>query len=351
MEFNPDGSLKAVKKYKDHLSVLRLVDEMDFHVGKKLMASALRGEVNERIKRCKLDKKIYHGSLGGYDEEDLIRFIEYLLSQGLLQLEKSKQFTVINLSSKGIEELENPSLSIKLDDVIAGDFTANSVKDEFFNNSYTPAPITEQDRLLFEEFSFFLDSFTDPQKKAIICGDRRQVCIAGAGSGKTRVLTHKIVFLHKFLGVPANDILAITFTRKAKEEMVDRLNNLLPGVNIRVETFNSFAEKELLANGNTLYGASKSMIDNKDFTNLVFKGITHLGFTTETFVSHYFTSREKRGKEPRQLFFSFLYVVSVLAKWLVRFPLFAACVALVHISATPMLERACSTIGAFCLFL
>ncbi|MBN1175848.1 UvrD-helicase domain-containing protein [Candidatus Woesearchaeota archaeon] len=307
MEFNSDGSLKVSKKHKDHLSVLRLVDEMDFPVGKKLLASALRGEVNEKIKRCKLDKKIYHGSLGGYDEEDLIRFIEYLLTQGLLQIEKSKQFSVVALSQKGIDELENPSLSIKLDDTLAGSPVLNSVKDDFFNGSYVPAIISEHDKLLFEEFSFFLDSFTDQQKKAIICNDERQVCIAGAGSGKTRVLTHKIVFLHKFLGVPANELLAITFTRKAKTEMVERLAILLPGTKIWVETFNSFAEKELLKHGNAFYGASKSMISNKDFVNLVFKGIAHLGFNTETFVSHYFTSREKRGKEPRQLFFSFLY--------------------------------------------
>lgn len=307
MEFNSDGSLKVSKKHNDHLSVLRLIDEMDFPVGKKLIASALRGEVNAKIKRCKLDKKIYHGSLGGYDEEDLVRFIEYLLNQGLLQIEKSKQFTVIVLSQKGIDELENPSLSMKLDDILTGGPLPNSVKDDFFNNSYTPAPISDQDKLLFGEFSFFLDSFTDQQKKAIVCNDERQVCIAGAGSGKTRVLTHKIVFLHKFLGISSKDILAITFTRKAKEEMVERLAVLLPGVSIRVETFNSFAEKELLKHGNTLYGTFKTMINNKDFVNLVFKGIAHLGFTTDAFVSHYFTSREKRGKEPRQLFFSFLY--------------------------------------------
>lgn len=310
MEFNPDGSLKlaAEKKAKDHMSVLRLIDEMDFNVGKKLLASALRGEVNERIKRCKLDKKIYHGSLGGYDEEDLVRFIEHLITIGLLVVEKSKQFLVVALSQKGLDELDNPSLSIKLDDAISsGAPDSSSVGDGFFTNSYSPSPITDGDRLFFEQFSFFLDSFTDHQKKAIICPDKRQVCIAGAGSGKTRVLTHKIVFLHKFLGVPASDILAITFTRKAKDEMLERLSSLLPGVKIRIETFNSFAEKELLTHGSKLYGFSKSMVDNKTFLNIVFKGIAHLGYTTDTFVSHYFTSREKRGKEPRQLFFSFLY--------------------------------------------
>lgn len=309
MQFNSDGSLKLAseKKSKDHLSVLRLIDEADFPVGKKLFASALRGEVNERIKRCKLDKKVYHGSLGGYDEEDLVRFIEYLLTQGLLQVEKSKQFSVINLSQKGLEELENPSLSIKLDDAISGEVDSSTTSSGFFTKSFTRSPISDADKLFFEEFSFFLDGFTDHQKKAIICSDPRQVCIAGAGSGKTRVLTHKIVFLRKFLGVPAKDILAITFTRKAKEEMVSRLASLLPGVKIRVETFNSFAEKELLSHGLKLYGFSKSMISNRQFMDVVFKGIAHLGYTTETFVSHYFTDREKRGKEPRQLFFSFLY--------------------------------------------
>ena len=65
--------------------------------------------------------------------------------------------------------------------------------------------------------------------------------IAGAGSGKTRVLTYRIVHLIENLGVPSDRILGITFTNKAANEMKERLANLIGPVanDMWVSTFHS----------------------------------------------------------------------------------------------------------------
>ena len=246
MEFNPDGSLKVKKAApRDHLVVFRLLVELDFPVGKKLLAQVLRGEEDAKILRLKLDRKVNHGALGGYEESDLINFIDYLISKGLLAIhQQNGKYPVVTLTTAGENELELRNLSMRVDEVLSSaDF------DNHFTKKYQPQPITDKERELFTQLDFFLNEFTDEQKKAVISLDPRQVCIAGAGSGKTRVLTHKIVYLVKFAGVKPEDILAITFTRKAKEEMLSRLADLLPDITIRVETFNSFAEKELLKHG------------------------------------------------------------------------------------------------------
>ena len=83
--------------------------------------------------------------------------------------------------------------------------------------------ITDQDRIMFNELDFFIGNYNENQKKAIISPSKKILCVAGAGSGKTSVLTKRIEFLIKYRGVDPKKILAITFTRKAKQEMKKRL--------------------------------------------------------------------------------------------------------------------------------
>ncbi len=308
MEFNADGSLKVVKKkIPDHINLFLHISELPFPVGKKLLVQSLRGDVNARTKKLRFDKLIYFGTFGGYTEEELNLFIDFLQQQVYLAIERQKGiYSVLVLSKKGLAELDERKETFEINDIIQKG-KIQAVTHMLQETHYTPEEITEQDRKLFETLDFFLGRFTDEQKKAIICQKNKQVCIAGAGSGKTAVLTNKIAYLIQFKGVDPEKILAITFTRKAKQEMDSRLASLIPGKNVRIETFNSFAEKELLKHGTLLYGKQKRMASYQEFNQLVIKGIQELGYSLDTFLNHYFTPREQNGKEQNQLFFSFLY--------------------------------------------
>lgn len=72
-----------------------------------------------------------------------------------------------------------------------------------------------------------LKGLNEPQKAAAQITEGPLLITAGAGSGKTRVLTHRIAYMIDTKDIPAGEILAITFTRKAAQEMKDRLAKLL----------------------------------------------------------------------------------------------------------------------------
>jgi DNA helicase-2/ATP-dependent DNA helicase PcrA len=92
-----------------------------------------------------------------------------------------------------------------------------------------------------------LDSLNDAQREAVSAPLCHQLILAGAGSGKTRVLVHRIAWLIQNEGLSPFNILAVTFTNKAANEMRVRIENILeiPARSLWVGTFHSLAHRLL----------------------------------------------------------------------------------------------------------
>ena len=119
-----------------------------------------------------------------------------------------------------------------------------------------------------------LDNLNIRQREAVLYNDGPLLILAGAGSGKTKVLTTKVAYLIEEKNVSPYEILAITFTNKAAKEMKDRLNLLIGDVskNIQVSTFHSFGLKLLRDNCNILgYDRNFVIMDSDDSLTVVKK--------------------------------------------------------------------------------
>ena len=97
------------------------------------------------------------------------------------------------------------------------------------------------------DVSHLLDGLNPAQREAVSAAPGHYLVLAGAGSGKTRVLTHRIAWLHEVFGVPMHGILAVTFTNKAAGEMRARIGAQLGGEprGMWIGTFHGIAHRLL----------------------------------------------------------------------------------------------------------
>src|SRR3989442_6729778 len=139
----------------------------------------------------------------------------------------------------------------------------------------------------------FLSQLNPQQREAVETTEGPVLILAGAGSGKTRVITYRIAHLIEHLGVMPESILAMTFTNKAASEMVERVDKLVGGLSIAkpvISTFHSFCVRMLRRDiealripsaipGQPAIGLSKSFViyDEADQQQLVKSVMRRLG--------------------------------------------------------------------------
>ena len=124
----------------------------------------------------------------------------------------------------------------------------------------------------------YLDGLNDKQREAVMHVDGPCLVIAGAGSGKTKVLTTRIANLID-KGIPSYNILAITFTNKAAKEMRERLEKIVPNNNAFVGTFHSLGVRIIRENASVLgLDRTFSIVDSDDVLSIIKKILKDSGY-------------------------------------------------------------------------
>ena len=136
-----------------------------------------------------------------------------------------------------------------------------------------------------------LKKLNPEQLKAVEHMDSPVLVFAGAGSGKTRVLTYKIAYLIESVGLPPEHILAVTFTNKAAQEMTQRVHSIVSvdSSRLHIGTFHSICAGILRKNIHHLgYDNNFTIYDQKDAISVVKNVILNMGLDIKQFEPKYF---------------------------------------------------------------
>src|SRR5947199_9158206 len=168
-----------------------------------------------------------------------------------------------------------------------------------------------------EPFSYlsFLSQLHPQQREAVETTDGPVLILAGAGSGKTRVITYRIAHLIESVGVMPESILAMTFTNKAAAEMGERVDKLVGGLSIAkpvISTFHSFCVRVLRRDiealripssipGQPPIGHTKSFViyDEADQQSIVKSVMKRMGIDDKELTPRIALGRISWAKNPR----------------------------------------------------
>src|SRR4051794_8404772 len=144
-----------------------------------------------------------------------------------------------------------------------------------------------------------LEGLNPPQRDAVTHSEGPMLILAGAGSGKTRVIAHRIAYLLRTRQARASEILAITFTNKAASEMRSRVE-LLVGRAINamwVMTFHAACTRMLRAHAEELgFTRQFTIYDAADQRRLMKKCLDDLGYDTKRYTPRAMQSQISRAK-------------------------------------------------------
>src|SRR5690349_6502423 len=144
-----------------------------------------------------------------------------------------------------------------------------------------------------------LSGLNPRQREAVTHGDGPLLVLAGAGSGKTRVITYRIAWLIGERGVAPYNILAVTFTNKAASEMLSRVQRLVPNIGARpwIGTFHSTSLRMLRRYADRLgFTKSFAIYDTSDQLTLIRRCMRELQISDEAFPPRAILNRISNAK-------------------------------------------------------
>ncbi|MFO7593210.1 MAG: DNA helicase II [Pseudomonadota bacterium] len=158
------------------------------------------------------------------------------------------------------------------------------------------------------DISDLLDDLNDAQREAVCAAPGNQLILAGAGSGKTRVLTHRIAFLIRTGEASPYGILAVTFTNKAAREMRGRIEQLMgmPTTGMWVGTFHGIAHRLLRAHWQEAgLPQAFSILDSDDQYRLIRRLLRELNLDENQWpprqIQWYINGKKDEGLRPEHI--------------------------------------------------